>query len=70
MIDFSLSEEQRQLRDLAHDFAANEIYPKSAHHDATGEFPTEILRKAWEIGLMNTHVPDAYGGLGLGVLEG
>jgi acyl-CoA dehydrogenase len=70
MIDFSLSDEQRQLRELAHEFAANEIYPKSAHHDATGEFPTDILRKAWEVGLMNTHVPDAYGGLGLGVLEG
>jgi len=70
MIDFSLSDEQRQLRELAHEFAANEIYPKSAHHDQTGEFPTEILRKAWEVGLMNTHVPAEYGGLGLGVLEG
>lgn len=70
MIDFSLSEEQRQLRDLAHEFAAKEIYPNAAHHDETGEFPTEILRKAWEVGLMNTHIPDEFGGLGLGVLDG
>jgi acyl-CoA dehydrogenase len=70
MIDFSLSEEQRQLRDLAHEFAANEIYPKSAEHDRSGEFPTAILKKAWEVGLLNTHVPSEYGGLGLGVLEG
>ena len=70
MIDFSLSDEQRQLRELAHDFAANEIYPKSAEHDRTGEFPTEILKKAWEVGLLNTHIPSEYGGLGLGVLEG
>jgi acyl-CoA dehydrogenase len=70
MVDFNLSEEQRQLRDLAHEFAANEIYPKAAHHDETGEFPTDILRQAWEIGLMNTHVPSEYGGLGLGVFEG
>jgi acyl-CoA dehydrogenase len=47
-----------------------EIYPKAAEHDRTGEFPTEILRKAWELGLMNTHIPSEYGGLGLGVLEG
>ncbi len=70
MIDFSLSDEQRQLRELAHDFAAHEIYPKSAEHDRTGEFPTEILKKAWEVGLLNTHIPSEYGGLGLGVLEG
>ena len=47
MIDFSLSEEQRALRDLAHDFALNEIRPQAAHHDQTGEFPREIVRKAW-----------------------
>jgi len=70
MIDFSLSEEQQQLRDLAHQFAANEIQPKAAEHDRSGEFPLAILRQAWEVGLMNTHVPGEYGGLGLGVLEG
>jgi acyl-CoA dehydrogenase len=70
MIDFSLSDEQRALRDLAHDFALNEIRPVAAHHDQTGEFPREVVRKAWELGLLNTHIPQEYGGLGLGVLDG
>ncbi|HXI03205.1 MAG TPA: acyl-CoA dehydrogenase family protein [Candidatus Saccharimonadales bacterium] len=70
MADFELTGEQEQLRDLAHEFAENEIVPRSAHHDQTGEFPLEICRKAWELGLMNTHVPEACGGLGLGVFEG
>lgn len=70
MIGFALNEEQEQLRALAHEFAENEIAPRAAHHDETGEFPREICRKAWEIGLMNTHIPPEYGGLGLGVLEG
>ena len=70
MLDFSLSDEQKQLRDLAHDFAAQEIQPKAAEYDQSGEFPLPILRQAWELGLMNTHVPPEYGGLGLGVLEG
>ncbi len=70
MIDFSLTEEQKQLQELAREFAQGEIAPHAAHHDETGEFPWEILRKGWDIGLMNTHVPEAYGGLGLGVLEG
>jgi acyl-CoA dehydrogenase len=70
VIDFSLSEEQQQLQELAREFSRKEIAPRAAHHDATGEFPLEICRKAWDLGLMNTHVPEAYGGAGLGVLEG
>lgn len=70
MISFGLSEEQQQFRDLAHEFSEKEIRPLAAHHDRTGEYPMEICKKAWEIGLMNTHIPEAYGGPGLGVLEG
>lgn len=70
MIDFSLTEEQVQLQELARKFAREEIIPKAAHHDQTGEFPREIVKKAWDIGLMNTHVPAEYGGAGLGVLDG
>ena len=70
MIDFSLTEEQVQLQELARKFAREEIIPKAAYHDQTGEFPREIVRKVWEIGLMNTHVPVEYGGAGLGVLDG
>ena len=70
MIDFSLSEEQQQLRALAHEFAEKEIVPKAAHHDQTGEFPRDICKKAWEVGLMNTHIPAEYGGAGLGVVDG
>jgi len=69
-MDFQLSQEQEQIRRLAKDFAAKEIAPKSAHHDETGEFPREICQKAWESGLMNTHIPEEFGGAGLGVLEG
>ncbi len=70
MIDFSLSEEQLQLQELARKFTKEEIIPKAAHHDKTGEYPHQIAKKAWELGLMNTHVPQEFGGLGLGVLEG
>lgn len=70
MIDFSLSEEQKALQELARNFARKEILPKAAHHDESGEYPHEILKKAWEIGLMNVHIPEKFGGLGLGALEG
>lgn len=70
MIDFTLTDEQRQLQELARKFTKDEIIPRAAHHDETGEYPYEIAKKAWELGLANTHVPVEYGGLGLGVLEG
>jgi acyl-CoA dehydrogenase len=70
MLNFQLSEDHQQLQDLARKFTKEEILPKAAHHDKTGEYPREIAKKAWELGLMNTHVPAEYGGAGLGVLEG
>jgi len=70
MIDFRPSDDQEQFRALAREFARKEIAPRARHHDETGEYPMEICRKAWELGLMNTHIPAEYGGLGLGVLEG
>ncbi len=69
MLDFSLSDEQKALRDLARDFAKNEMIPKAEYHDRTGEYPIEILKKAWEIGLMNIHIEPEYGGAGMGDLD-
>ncbi len=70
MINFELTEDQLAFQKLAREFAEREIAPKAAYHDETGEFPWEICRKAWEAGLMNTHVPEEYGGMGLSVLDG
>tara|TARA_B100000795_G_scaffold170840_1_gene128774 strand:+ start:274 stop:471 length:198 start_codon:yes stop_codon:yes gene_type:complete len=44
--------------------------PVAAEYDRTMEFPRPIFDKAWELGLVNTHIPEDYGGLGLGCLEG
>lgn len=69
-VSFQLSDEQLSLQELARDFAKNEIRPAAPHHDLTGEFPVEVLRKAHAQGLMNTHIPEEYGGLNLGALDG
>src|SRR5688572_15061486 len=68
-LDFTLGEEQQALIQTARDFTRKEIIPVAAHHDDTGEFPREVLRRAWQTGLMNVEVPEALGGLGLGCLE-
>ncbi len=69
-ISFKLGDEQEALREMANEFASKEIRPVAPHHDKTGEFPEAVLRKGHALGLMNTHVPEAYGGLALGRLEG
>jgi acyl-CoA dehydrogenase len=70
MIGFALSEQQQALRDHAHEFAAREIRPVAAHYDQTMEYPWEVIRKAHDAGLMNTHIPERFGGMGLGCLDG
>ena len=68
--NFTPTSEQQEYLDLAEQFTKNEIIPVAAHHDATGEYPWEVLKKAHETGLMNLHIPQEYGGMGLGTLDG
>ena len=70
MIDFSLSEEQRALRDLARDFAQRKIAPLAAELDREQRYPQEIVERYFELGLLHYGVPQEYGGGGLGSLEG
>jgi acyl-CoA dehydrogenase len=56
---------ERQLIELAHEFAANEIRPVAAAFDVSEAFPAEIVRKAAAIGLTSFDLPAAYGGGGI-----
>ncbi len=69
-VSFSLTEEQKELRRLAHTFAEREIRPREAEHDAEMRHPAEVIAHAHELGLMNLHVPAEYGGLGLSAFDG
>jgi acyl-CoA dehydrogenase len=70
MANFELTDDQKQLIDLARQFGAQEMAPKAEHYDRTMEYPMDVIKKAHEIGLMNTHIPQEYGGLGLGTFDG
>ncbi len=69
-VSFELTDDQKEYRTLAHDFAEGEIRPVAAEADQQSKLPIEVLRKGWETGLMNLHVPEQYGGAGLGSLDG
>jgi acyl-CoA dehydrogenase len=68
-MDFRISEDQTALVTTAREFTRKEIIPKAGHFDETGEFPRELLKRAWETGLMNIEIPEAYGGLGGSCLD-
>ena len=70
MVDFTLTDEQKDLRELAHNFSEKEIRKVAWEYDKDGTWPQDIIEKAWEVGLMNTHIPEAYGGPGLDYLSG
>ncbi|HEV2952523.1 MAG TPA: acyl-CoA dehydrogenase family protein [Candidatus Dormibacteraeota bacterium] len=68
-IDFSLTPEQEEIRQLAHEFAEKEIRPRAPEFDRTEEFPHEIVKKAHELGLTpSAFIPEQYGGQGLDFL--
>lgn len=68
-MDFSLSDEQRQLQQLARDFARKEIMPIATEYDQKEELPWQVVEKAFEVGLLNVGIPEHAGGLGLGMLD-
>src|ERR671937_169144 len=69
-VSFGLTDEQRALRELAHDFAEREIRPKEREYDEHSRHPADVIAKAHEVGLMNVHIPEAYGGAALSGFEG
>ncbi|HYB98368.1 MAG TPA: acyl-CoA dehydrogenase family protein [Candidatus Limnocylindrales bacterium] len=69
MLSFDLTTEQEQLKQTAREFAEQEIIPVAGKYDEAEEFPHDVMRKAWEVGLLNLEVPPEHGGIGLGVLD-
>src|SRR5688500_3485651 len=69
-ISFELTDEQKGLRALAREFAEKEIRPKAAEYDEHQTHPADVIAKAHKLGLMNLHVPESLGGLGLSTFDG
>ena len=68
-MDFYLTETQKQVKQLARDFAEKEIAPFVRKYDEKGEFPFEIMKKLGEIGFLGITFPEEYGGSGLKYLD-
>lgn len=64
-MNFDLTPEQRQVRDVAREFARAELADKIAPYDERHEFPHEIVAKLGPLGFLGVLVPEEYGGAGL-----
>ncbi len=70
MLNFDYSEEQSALKAEARRFAREVIVPIAASCDREARFPLDVMRQAWELGLVNPTLPESYGGAGLSHLDG
>lgn len=64
-MNFDLTEEQIQVRDMVREFAAREVAPHIREWDQEGKVDRSLIDKIGEMGLLGLPIPEAYGGLGL-----
>src|SRR5262245_41839 len=64
-MDFALSAEHEQVRDLVRRFCKSEIAPRVAEAEETETFPIEIFRKWGDLGLFGLRYPAEDGGAGM-----
>jgi alkylation response protein AidB-like acyl-CoA dehydrogenase len=64
-MDFSLTGEQQQIRDMVAEFVDEEVVPRAAEIDADDEFPWDLVDEMSELGLMGMPFPEEYDGAGL-----
>lgn len=65
MIGFDLTEEQKQMKEMAHEFAEKEMRPVAHEYDEKEEFPWPVMKKAFDLNLLTYALPEEYGGAGV-----
>ncbi|HEY3130660.1 MAG TPA: acyl-CoA dehydrogenase [Acidobacteriota bacterium] len=68
-MEFAYTQDQELLRKTVRDFARREIAPHSLEWDESQHFPTELIPKLADLGLMGIIFPEEYDGAGLGYVE-
>ena len=69
MSQFDLTDDQRQIQEMAQKFTADAITPFAAEWDEKHIFPRDTIRHAAELGFGSIYVSEESGGIGLGRLE-
>lgn len=64
MVNFQPTEEQQLIRETVASFAREQIRPVAHDADETGQIPSALIQQAWELGLVQSTIPETYGGAG------
>ena len=67
-MEFDLQEDHRLIRDMARDFAANELAPRATRHDREEQLDPDLFGMMGELGLFGLSIPEQYGGFDAGSL--
>lgn len=68
-MDLQLTEEQTMVRDMAREFAQNELVPRARKHDEQGHLDPEVFDLIKELGFWGFTIAEEHGGSGLGNFE-
>ena len=68
-MNYFFTDEQQMIKDLCHKIGVEKIKPVREHHDVSGEFPWDIVKVLADADICGVYIPEAYGGLGGGVME-
>jgi acyl-CoA dehydrogenase len=69
MLNFELTPEQKTLVEETRRFTRDKIIPIAGEADKTHEFPMDVYKEAWELGLVGPNIPEEYGGAGMGEVD-
>ncbi|MBM6594761.1 isobutyryl-CoA dehydrogenase [Microvirga pudoricolor] len=69
MNSFSLTDDQIAIRDMARDFAAENLAPHAIEWDEKKHFPVDVMREAAALGMGAIYVGDDVGGSGMSRLD-
>ena len=64
MVNFQPTEEQQLIRETVASFAREQIRPVAHDADESGQIPHALIQQAWELGLAQSIIPEAFGGVG------
>ena len=68
-MDFRLSDEQEQIKQMVREFAESEIKPHVMEWDEAQQFPLETMKRLGELGMLGAIFPEEYGGAGLSYID-
>lgn len=64
MVSFQPTEDQQMIKDMVASFATEQIRPAAHEADESGNIPSSVVQQAWDLGVVQSIIPESFGGAG------